>query len=140
MSSDELRETAEPQYCGYTEYREGERVPDLPATGEGTEGLEREVWDALYSVEDPEMPISVVDLGLIYGVDVDERGRVIVEMTLTYTGCPAREMLQDDLCEAVLDVEGVEEVDLRLVWNPPWSVEMVTEQGREDLREFGLSI
>jgi metal-sulfur cluster biosynthetic enzyme len=140
MSSDELRETAEPQYCGYTEYREGERVPDLPATGEGTEGLERAVWDALYSVEDPEMPISVVDLGLIYGVDVDASGRVIVEMTLTYTGCPAREMLQDDLREAVSSVEGVDDVDLRLVWNPPWSVEMVTEQGRDDLREFGLSV
>jgi metal-sulfur cluster biosynthetic enzyme len=138
MSSDEVRE---PQYCAYTEYRDGERVPDLPATGEGSEGVEREVWDALYGVEDPEMPISIVDLGLLYGLDVDpDLGRVVVEMTLTYTGCPAREMLQDDVREAVLSVEGVDDVDLRLVWNPPWSVEMVTDRGREDLREFGLSV
>jgi metal-sulfur cluster biosynthetic enzyme len=140
MSSERSGEVSEPQYCGYTEYRDGERVPDLPATGEGTEGLERDVWDALYGVEDPEMPISIVDLGLLYGVDVDPAGRVVVEMTLTYTGCPARDMLQDDVREAVSAVEGVDDVDLRLVWNPPWSVEMVTEQGKDDLREFGLSI
>jgi metal-sulfur cluster biosynthetic enzyme len=140
MSSDDVQETAEPQYCGYTEYAEGERVPDLPATGEGSEGLERAVWDALYAVEDPEMPISIVDLGLLYGVAVDETGHAVVEMTLTYTGCPARDMLQEDVREAVSAVEGVESVDLRLVWNPPWSVEMVTDQGRDDLREFGLSV
>ena len=131
---------SEPRYCGYTDYAEGERVPDLPATGEGTTGLERDVWDALYSVEDPEMPISVVDLGLVYGVGVDAAGRVTVEMTLTYTGCPAREMLQDDIRAAVARVDGVRAVDLDLVWSPPWSVELVTERGKNDLREFGLSI
>ena len=137
MSSEGVKE---PQYCGYTEYVDGEPVPDLPATGEGSEGLERAVWDALYSVDDPEMPISIVDLGLIYGLDVSRDGAVIVEMTLTYTGCPAREMLQDDIREAVSAVKGVTDVDLQLVWSPPWSVEMVTEQGRQNLRDFGLSI
>jgi metal-sulfur cluster biosynthetic enzyme len=137
MSSDEVRE---PQYCGYTEYVSGERVPDLPATGEGAEGLERAVWDALYDVEDPEMPISIVDLGLVYGLDVSPDGEVIIEMTLTYTGCPAREMLQDDIRAAVSAVEGVTDVDLRLVWSPSWTVEMVTDRGKQDLREFGLSI
>jgi metal-sulfur cluster biosynthetic enzyme len=138
MSSEE-RSESEPRYCGYTDYVEGERVPDLPATGEGTTGLERDVWDALYSVEDPEMPISVVNLGLVYGVRVEE-GDVTVEMTLTYTGCPAREMLTEDIREAVASVEGVRAVDLDLVWSPPWTVEMVTEQGKSDLREFGLSV
>jgi metal-sulfur cluster biosynthetic enzyme len=137
MSSEEVKE---PRYCGYTEYVSGERVPDLPATGDGAEGLERDVWDALYAVEDPEMPISIVDLGLIYGLDVSPDGEVVVEMTLTYTGCPAREMLQDDIRTAVSAVDGVSDVDLRLVWSPSWTVEMVTDQGKNDLRDFGLSI
>ena len=127
------------EYCAYTDYTEGEEIKGLPATGEGTEGTERDVWDALYGVEDPEMPISIVDLGLIYGVTVED-DRAAIDMTLTYTGCPARDMLRDEIHEAVASVSGIESVDLRLVWSPEWSIEMVTEQGKEDLREFGLSI
>ncbi|WP_267639698.1 1,2-phenylacetyl-CoA epoxidase subunit PaaD [Haloarchaeobius amylolyticus] len=127
--------------CAYTEYVEGEASDEVPATGEDSEGLERDVWDVLYEIEDPEMPISIVDLGLIYGVTADEgTGEVTVDMTLTYSGCPARTMLQDQMREAVAGVEGVSDVDLRLVWSPEWNLEMVTEQGKEDLREFGLSI
>jgi metal-sulfur cluster biosynthetic enzyme len=87
------------------------------------------------------MPVSIVDLGLVYAVGADAAtGEARIDMTLTYTGCPARDMLQDDVREAVLAVEGVERVLLNLVWSPPWSVEMVTEAGKRDLREFGLSI
>ncbi|RQG97817.1 1,2-phenylacetyl-CoA epoxidase subunit PaaD [Natrarchaeobius chitinivorans] len=125
--------------CAYTEYREGRDTEECPATGDGATGLEADVWDALSSVEDPEMPISVVDLGLIYGVDVDG-GAATVEMTLTYSGCPAREMLTDEVAESVAAVEGVEDVDVRLVWSPEWTVEMVTESGKADLRAFGLSV
>ena len=133
--------TADPTACAYTDYSPGGTDPDdLPATGEGAEGVEKRAWDALYEVEDPEMPVSVVDLGLIYGVTVDESGRADVEMTLTYTGCPARDMLTDDIEDAVASAEGVESVDLRLVWSPEWSIEMVTENGKDDLREFGLSV
>lgn len=128
-------------YCTYTDYGDGEAADDLPATGEGTEGLAADVWAALYDVEDPEMPISIVDLGLVYGVDVDEAtGHVQVDMTLTYSGCPARDMLTDTVERSVREVEGVDSVDLRLVWAPDWSIQMVTEDGRERLQEFGLSI
>ncbi|USZ68001.1 metal-sulfur cluster assembly factor [Halorussus salilacus] len=166
----------EPSACAYTDYTSGGEAPDeVPATGEGAEGVEADVWDALYGVEDPEMPVSVVDLGLIYGVDVTERvdreapeephgggdsearsasdrssGRrpreetagvhAEVVMTLTYTGCPARDMLTGEIEDAVASVEGVESVDLRLVWSPEWSIELVTEAGKDDLREFGLSV
>jgi metal-sulfur cluster biosynthetic enzyme len=146
--------------CGYTSYesRDGDGVTagtepgveeieqsqtggDLPATGAGAEGLERDVWQALYRIEDPEMPVSIVDLGLVYGVDVDpDAGSVDVEMTLTYTGCPAREMLIGSVREAVTAVEGIEECTVRLVWSPPWSVEMVTAYGKNALQEFGLSV
>lgn len=141
--------------CGYTSYEpadsgdEAEYVEereetqtggDLPATGADAEGLDREVWQALYRVEDPEMPVSIVDLGLVYGVAVDEAGSVDVEMTLTYTGCPAREMLVGAVQESVTGVDGVEECTVRLVWSPPWSVEMVTDYGKNALQEFGLSV
>nr|WP_162224637.1 1,2-phenylacetyl-CoA epoxidase subunit PaaD [Halorussus amylolyticus] len=127
--------------CAYTDYSPGGKNPDdLPATGEGAEGVEARIWDALYDVEDPEMPVSVVDLGLIYGAEVDSDGRADVEMTLTYTGCPARDMLTDEIEAAVAGVEGVESANLRLVWTPEWSIEMVTETGKDDLREFGLSV
>jgi len=134
----------DPALCAYTEYVEGEEVEDLPATGEDAEDVEAEVWDALYAVEDPEMPVSIVDLGLVYDVEVTERVdqgvHAAVLMTLTYSGCPARDMLTDEVERAVAGVEGVESVDLRLVWSPEWSIEMVTEQGKADLKEFGLSV
>ena len=139
MSSDIPDPSEEPTPCAYTEYTEGEGVADLPATGADAAGIEADVWDALYEIEDPEMPISIVDLGLIYGVTVED-DRAAIDMTLTYTGCPARDMLRDEIHEAVASVSGIESVDLRLVWSPEWSIEMVTEQGKEDLREFGLSI
>ncbi|WP_435360253.1 1,2-phenylacetyl-CoA epoxidase subunit PaaD [Haloarchaeobius sp. DFWS5] len=131
----------EPTACAYTEYVEGEAYDEVPATGDGSEGLERTVWDVLYSIEDPEMPITIVDLGLIYAVEADdETGDVTIDMTLTYSGCPARTMLMDEIRDSVAAADGVESVDLRLVWSPEWNLELVTEQGKDDLREFGLSI
>ncbi|MFC7226935.1 metal-sulfur cluster assembly factor [Salinirubellus salinus] len=130
----------DPRYCGYTTYEFGEVDPDgLPATGEGATGVERRVWDALYEVEDPEMPVSVVDLGLIYGVDVTD-GHASVRMTLTYTGCPARDMLLGDVESAAASAEGVESSAVELVWSPEWSLDLVTEAGKTALREFGVSI
>jgi metal-sulfur cluster biosynthetic enzyme len=137
--------------CHYTSYESNARSAeydetdavdgDVPATGAGATGLERRVWQALYDVRDPEMPVSVVDLGLIYRVDVDKAaGQATVDMTLTYTGCPARDMLLGEVERSVAAVEGVESVDLRLVWSPAWTVELVTPEGREALREFGVSV
>jgi len=133
--------------CGYTdyetadvEYDEKESVDgEVPATGEGAAGVERRVWEALYEVEDPEMPISIVDLGLVYGVTVAD-GVASVDMTLTYTGCPAREMLLNNVKQSLAGVDGVETADISMVWSPGWTVDMVSEQGKEALREFGLSV
>jgi metal-sulfur cluster biosynthetic enzyme len=132
--------------CQYTDYSRGTDPEELPATGEDATGLEADVWEALYEVDDPEMPVSVVDLGLIYGVEVasaeteHEGAHVLVEMTLTYSGCPARDMLLGEVRTAVKEVSGVAEAEVRLVWSPEWSVDMVTEAGREALNEFGLSL
>ena len=130
---------SDPSYCAHTEYREGIEIADLPATGADAEGVEAAVFEQLYGVEDPEMPISVVDLGLIYDVSVDE-GHATVTMTLTYTGCPARDYLQEDVRLAAERAEGVDTAEVELVWSPEWSLEMVTEAGKADLREFGVSV
>lgn len=125
--------------CAYTDYSPGEKPDEFPKTGEGATGVEAEIWKALYEVEDPEMPVSVVDLGLIYNVEV-EGSKATVEMTLTYTGCPARDMILNDVRCAAMTAPGIDEADVELRYNPPWNVSMVTEQGRENLREFGLSV
>jgi len=134
--------------CGYTSYESDEDVEydekksadgEVPATGEDADGVERRVWEALYKVEDPEMPISIVDLGLIYGVSVAD-GVASVDMTLTYTGCPARDMLLNEVKQSVAAVDGIDEAEITMVWSPGWTVDMVTEQGKESLREFGLSV
>lgn len=131
----------EPAYCAYTEYRTGADRPELPRTGENASGLEARVWDTLREVEDPEMPVSIVDLGLIYGVYVDPTsGETRVDMTLTYTGCPAREYLLSSVEQAIGSVDGVEDVLVNLLWSPEWNVEMVTDEGREALREFGVAV
>lgn len=127
--------------CAYTEYREGESPESYPKTGEEATGTAAAVWEALREVQDPEMPVSVVDLGLIYGVEVDpETETATVEMTLTYSGCPARDILLNDVRCGAETAPGVTECDVRLRYSPEWNVGMVTEQGRETLREFGLSV
>lgn len=144
--------------CAYTSYADGEAPEEYPKTGAGSEGVAREVWNALYEVQDPEMPVSVVDLGLIYDVDVEEAEsasggdaddasggdgdevQVTVEMTLTYTGCPARDILTNDVRCAAETVPEVPSAQVDLRYSPEWNVNMVTDQGRADLREFGLSV
>jgi metal-sulfur cluster biosynthetic enzyme len=125
--------------CAYTDYEDGEVPEGYPRTGEDATGAEAEVWDALAEVEDPEMPVSIVDLGLIYDVTVDD-GHAAVAMTLTYTGCPAKDMLQNDVRCAAMTASGVQDADVTIQYSPPWSVDMVTDRGRDQLREFGLSV
>jgi metal-sulfur cluster biosynthetic enzyme len=125
--------------CSYTDYEDGEAPEGFPRTGENATGQEAEVWDALREVEDPEMPVSIVDLGLIYDVTV-EGDEADVEMTLTYTGCPAKDMLTNDVRCAALTASSVQDASVLVRYSPPWSVDMVTDAGKEQLREFGLSV
>ncbi|MCL9817106.1 1,2-phenylacetyl-CoA epoxidase subunit PaaD [Natronocalculus amylovorans] len=151
MSSDRQKPPAGSPACGYTDYTEGATPEAFPKTGEGATGIERAVWDALYAVDDPEMPVSVVDLGLIYNVfvepiDTTDRSqnapsnRAVIEMTLTYSGCPARELLTNDVKCAAETVPEIADAEIRLRYSPPWNVNMVTDDGRTALRKFGLSV
>lgn len=141
MSSDYDRPRTDPDAttCSYTDYETKEHADgEVPATGENATGTERDVWAALYEVEDPEMPVSIVDLGLVYGL-TSEDGKADIEMTLTYSGCPAREIILDEVEAAAESVDDIETAEVHLVWSPDWSVDLVTDQGKEALRDFGLS-
>lgn len=104
-----------------------------------TEGIERRVWTALREVEDPELPVSLVDLGVVYDVHADS-GKVEVDLTLTYSGCPARDLIVDDVRRASRAVDGVEDVDVRVVYTPRWTPSRITDRGREVLREHGVTV
>jgi metal-sulfur cluster biosynthetic enzyme len=96
-------------------------------------------WAALSEVRDPEMPINLVDLGVIYGVkEVD--GAVEVDLTFTAMGCPASEFILEDVRERLMREEGVREVRVNIVWNPPWTAARLTEAGRDALETWGLAV
>jgi metal-sulfur cluster biosynthetic enzyme len=94
---------------------------------------------ALTDVQDPEMPINIVDLGLVYGVRRDG-ARVDVDLTFTAMGCPAYDFLLSDVRERLLQEPGVEEVHIRIVWDPPWTSARLTEEGRDALQLWGLAV
>lgn len=97
---------------------------------------EEEVRDALREVLDPEYPISLVDLGLIRGIEVS-RSRVEIKLTYTCMGCPAMDMIQDDVRERLLEMDGIDEVEIEVVW-PTWSREDITPLGRKQLKDVGV--
>ena len=100
--------------------------------------LEAAVWRALGEVLDPELPVSVTDLGLVYGVRV-EGGRVGVRLTFTATACPCMEFIEEDVCDRLLSEPWVTAVDIEQVWDPPWTSERITPAGRRALRGAGVS-
>ncbi len=104
------------------------------------ERLRGEVLEALKVVRDPEIPVNVVDLGLIYNLEVDDEGHVDIEMTLTSMGCPVQDMIQADAELAAMKVDGVSRVAVDFVWSPPWSPQKMTEDGKKQMRMFGFNI
>ena len=94
---------------------------------------------ALHEVADPEFPISIVDLGLVYGVEVED-GVVSVRLTFTATACPCMDFIKWDVRERLLEEEGFEEVRIEEVWDPPWTTRRITDRGREVLQEAGVAI
>ena len=95
-----------------------------------------EARDALREVFDPEYPISLVDLGLIRGVEVDGT-TARIKLTYTCMGCPAMDMIQDDVRERLLEMDGIDEVEIEVVW-PTWSRRDITPLGRKQLRDVGV--
>lgn len=88
---------------------------------------------ALKSIYDPEIPVNIHDLGLIYRVEVDEAGKAEIDMTLTAPNCPAAQILPEQVRRAAAAVKGVEEVELKIVWDPPWGPDRMSEVARVQL-------
>lgn len=97
--------------------------------------LESQIVEAIKTIYDPEIPVNIYDLGLIYEVDVNEQNEVRIVMTLTSPNCPVAESLPEEVIEKVKGVEGVKDVELNLTFDPPWSREMLSD---EALLELGL--
>ena len=94
------------------------------------ESLKAAIIEKIKTVHDPEIPVNIYELGLIYSVDVDEAGKVDVKMTLTTPMCPVADSMPLEVQEKVITVEGVTDVDLQVVFNPPWNKEMMSDEAK----------
>ena len=114
-----------------------DELPDTTAAPSALPSVE-EIEEAMRDVVDPELMVNVVDLGLVYGVHIDDEANVTLDMTLTSPTCPLTDRLEYDT-QTVL--EGlVNSVAINWVWLPPWSLDMITEDGREQLRAIGYNV
>jgi len=91
-----------------------------------------QIYEALHECYDPEIPVNIVDLGLVYDVEVDE-GRVAVKMTLTAPGCGMGTMIASDARQRILALDDVVEATVDLVWDPPWNPGMISEEAKHKL-------
>ncbi len=101
--------------------------------------FERELWNMIDEIPDPHIPVSLVEMGMIYDVEAID-GQVTVEMTYPCMGCPAYDMIQNDISSCLSLTDGVDDVDIEVVWDPVWSKDMLTEPVREKMRESGISL
>ena len=88
---------------------------------------------ALKTGHDPEIPVNIFELGLIYKIDVDKNNKVLIEMTLTSPNCPVAESLPNSVKENILKIDGIKDVDLKLVWDPPWTPDKMSDAAKLEL-------
>ena len=95
--------------------------------------IKSKVVEEIKKIYDPEIPVNIYELGLIYKIDVDEKNNVNIDMTLTSPNCPVAESLPNDVKNNIKKVEGVSDVNLNLVWEPPWDKDKMTEAAKLEL-------
>jgi metal-sulfur cluster biosynthetic enzyme len=96
-------------------------------------------WKVLGEVLDPEIPISVVELGLVYGVACSV-GIAEIELTFTATACPCMDFIREDIRDRLMQESWIDEVEIHEVWSPPWTNDRITDEGREKLRRLGVGV
>lgn len=113
-----------------------------PSTVPVAEGIpsQAQILEALKVVKDPEIPVNVVDLGLIYGIDVTPAGNVEITMTLTSVGCPVQDLIRSDAEMAVMRLDGINQVEVEFVWSPPWAPDKMSDDGKRQMRMFGFNV
>ena len=109
---------------------------EQPAASESTLPTEDRLIEAIATVYDPEIPVNIYELGLIYAIEIAEDGAVKVEMTLTAPACPSAQELPEQVQQAVLGVPGVTSCIVETVWDPPWDPSRMTEEARLQLNMF----
>ena len=97
------------------------------------ENIKNKVIEAIKKIYDPEIPVNIYELGLIYKLEVSADNKVNVDMTLTSPNCPVAESLPKQVKENIMKVEGVSDVDLKLVWEPPWDKDKMSEAAKLEL-------
>ncbi len=146
MSSDQESRSTALDADARADHQAGQGVePTSPAAVPATldprlAELREQVLTALKVVHDPEIPVNIVDLGLVYDVDVNEKGHVDITMTLTTMGCPVQDMIQTDAELAAMKVDGIESAAVEFVWSPPWSLAKMTDDGKKQMRMFGFNV
>lgn len=115
-----------------TGFLSGETRPKEEASG-ASDDLKSSVIDALKSVYDPEIPVDIYELGLIYDIAIDEDGDALVTMTLTTPHCPVAESLPQEVELRVLSVPGIRDAEVKLVWDPPWDPSKMSDEARLEL-------
>jgi FeS assembly SUF system protein len=110
--------------------------PARQEEGEVDRLREETIIEALKTIYDPEIPVNIYDLGLIYAIDVDTEGRVEIRMTLTAPACPVAGSMPGIVADTVRQVDGVSDVHVELVWDPPWSVDLMSDEARLALNMF----
>ena len=95
--------------------------------------LKNKVISEIKKIYDPEIPVNIYELGLIYKIEIDHEKKVLIEMTLTTPNCPVAESLPKSVKDIILKIEGIKDVDLKLVWNPPWTKDKMSEAAKLEL-------
>ncbi|MGB9824314.1 MAG: metal-sulfur cluster assembly factor [Candidatus Hydrothermia bacterium] len=101
--------------------------------------LKEQIVQKLKEIYDPEIPVDIYNLGLIYGIEINGKD-VNILMTLTAPGCPLAQTLSEEVREKLKEIEGIGNVNVELTWEPQWTPEMITEEGREKLRNLGYNV
>ena len=121
-------------------------LPDVPEAGQGggtaTVTVD-DVTEAMKDVVDPELGINVVDLGLVYGLHLDEGSNCVIDMTLTSAACPLTDVIEDQARQDLTGGPGpglVDDIRINWVWMPPWGPDKITDDGREQLRALGFRV
>mgnify|MGYP000034525337 FL=1 len=95
--------------------------------------LKNKIITEIKKIYDPEIPVNIYELGLIYKIEISEKNDVLIEMTLTSPNCPVAESLPNSVKENILKINGIKNVDLKLVWDPPWTKEKMSEAAKLEL-------
>ena len=95
--------------------------------------IKNKVINEIKKIYDPEIPVNIYELGLIYKIEVDSKNKVNIDMTLTSPNCPVAESLPKEVKDSVMEIKGVDKVDLDLVWEPPWDKSMMSEAAKLEL-------